>query len=96
MLSDRCTPENLTTLQPNEVFVFGSKPNGEHKSGAAKTAVEKFGTVEGKAEGFSGQSYAIPVHTKKTSKMDETVKEFIAFETHLTLNIFMYERFLKH
>ena len=68
MMSDRCTPENITTLQPNEVFVFGSKPNGEHKSGAAKTAVEKFGAVEGKAEGMSGQSYAIPVHRHRTEK----------------------------
>lgn len=79
MLSDRCTPENITTLQSNEVFVFGSKPNGEHKSGAAKTAVEKFGSVEGKAEGMSGQSYAIPVHRHRTEKMAEAVARFIEY-----------------
>lgn len=79
MLSNRCTPENITSLAPNEVFVFGSKPNGHHKSGAAKAAIEKFGAIEGKSNGFSGQSYAIPVHIEKTSKMDKAVKEFVAF-----------------
>lgn len=79
MLSNRCTPENITSLAPNEVFVFGSKPNGHHKSGAAKTAIEKYGAIEGKHKDFSGQSYAIPVHKEKTSKMDKAVKEFIAF-----------------
>lgn len=79
MLVNRCTPDNITSLKPNEVFVFGSKPNGHHKSGAAKTALEKYGAVEGKGDGFSGQSYAIPVHKEKTSKMDKAVKEFIAF-----------------
>ena len=83
MLSNRCTPENITSLDSNEVFVFGSKPNGHHKSGAAKIALEKFGAEEGKGNGFSGQSYAIPVHKEKTSKMDKAVKEFIAFaNTH--------------
>lgn len=79
MLSDRCTPENITSLQPNEVFVFGSKPNGEHKSGAAKTAVEKFGAVEGKAEGMSGQSYAIPVHRHRIEEMSKAVARFIEY-----------------
>lgn len=41
MYVTRCTPENITSLQPNEVFVFGSKPNGHHKSGAAMIALEK-------------------------------------------------------
>lgn len=73
MLSSRCTPENITSLGSNEVFVFGSKPNGHHKSGAAKVALEKYGAIEGKATGLSGQSYAIPVHKEKTSKMDKAI-----------------------
>ena len=79
MLSSRCTPEDIVSLDSNEVFVFGSKPNGHHKSGAAKTAIERFGAIEGKSNGFSGQSYAIPVHKEKTSKMDKAIKEFVAF-----------------
>ena len=79
MLLDRCTPEVINELKEDEVFVFGSKPNGHHKSGAAKTALEKYGAIEGKENGFSGQSYAIPVHKEKTGKMDKAVKDFIAF-----------------
>lgn len=79
MLSNRCTPEDICDLKENEIIVFGSKPNGHHKSGAAKIAIKKFGAVEGKAEGISGQSYAIPVHKERTKKMDKAVKNFIAF-----------------
>jgi hypothetical protein len=79
MLANRCTPERIDNLRENEVFVFGAKPNGHHKSGAAKIAFEKYGAEEGKGNGFSGQSYAIPVHKEKTSKMDKAVKEFVAF-----------------
>lgn len=76
MLLNRCTNEVINELKENEVFVFGSKPNGHHKSGAAKTALEKYGAIEGKENGFSGQCYAIPVHKEKTVKMDKAVKDF--------------------
>lgn len=79
MLLDRCTPEIITELKENDVFVFGSKPNGNHKSGAAKIAFEKFGAQQGLGEGFCGQSYAIPVHKCHTHKMDKAVKSFIGY-----------------
>lgn len=41
-MKNRTTPEVITTLQPNEVFVFGSNLAGIHGKGAAKQAV-KFG-----------------------------------------------------
>ena len=69
----------ITSLKPNEVFVFGTNPEGEHKSMAAKLAVEKFGAKMGQGEGFSGQSYAIPVHKHRTWKMAEAVSRFIEF-----------------
>lgn len=79
MLSCRCTPENIITLQTNEVFVFGTDPEGNHKSNAAKFAVEQFGAQMGKGEGFCGQSYAIPVHKHRTWKMAEAISRFIEF-----------------
>ena len=79
MLRERCTPEIITELKENEVFVFGSKPDGNHKSGAAKIAVEKFGARQGLGEGFCGQSYAIPVHKYHTHKMDKAVKSFVGY-----------------
>lgn len=53
------TPEIITTLKPNEVFVFGSNTQGRHGAGAAKIALNKFGAIYGKAYGPQGQSYAI-------------------------------------
>ena len=83
MLRERCTPEIITELKENEVIVFGSKPDGNHKSGAAKIAVEKFGARQGLGEGFCGQSYAIPVHKYHTHKMDKAVKSFVGYaKTH--------------
>ena len=55
----RFTPENLTSLPPNHVFVFGSNLAGRHGAGAAKTAHECFGAIMGCGLGLQGQSYAI-------------------------------------
>lgn len=79
MALNRCTPENITSLNSNEVFVFGSKPDGHHLNGAAKYAVEKFGAIEGKAEGIAGQSYAIPVHRHRIEIMEDAISRFIEY-----------------
>lgn len=49
----------VTSLEPNEVFVFGSNEAGRHGRGAAKLAL-KFGAKYGKGIGISGQTYGIP------------------------------------
>ena len=64
------TPENITSLKPNEVFVFGSNARGIHGKGAALTAKEKFGAIQRQAEGLQGQSYAII--TKKDFKVEKS------------------------
>ncbi|MCF0075458.1 hypothetical protein LZD49_33575 [Dyadobacter sp. CY261] len=53
------TPENITHLYDNEVFVFGSNLAGHHGAGAAKTALQ-WGAIPGKGEGLFGQTYALP------------------------------------
>lgn len=53
------TPDFIDSLQPNEIFVFGSNILGYHAGGAALTALG-FGAVRGQAEGLQGQTYAIP------------------------------------
>ena len=53
------TPEKITSLSKNEIFVFGSNTKGIHGAGAAKVAQEKFGAKYGQSEGLQGQSYAI-------------------------------------
>ena len=57
---NRITPDRITSLQPNEVFVFGSNAQGNHGGGAAAFAMRNFGAVWGQGEGMQGQSYAIP------------------------------------
>lgn len=69
MKQKKFTPDIIETLEPNQIFVFGSNLNGHHTGGAARTAVEKFGAINGQAEGLQGQSYAIPTLGKKMEKL---------------------------
>ena len=52
------TGEQITQLEPNYVFVFGSNPEGRHGAGAAKAAL-KFGAKYGIGRGLQGQTYAL-------------------------------------
>ena len=54
------TPDNITELRLDQVFVFGSNLAGRHGAGAARLAFEKFGAVMGDGVGQQGGSYAIP------------------------------------
>ena len=45
MEQKRTTPEFITELQPNEIFVFGSNLQGMHGGGAAYIAYRKFGAI---------------------------------------------------
>lgn len=80
----RVTPDNITSILPNEVFVFGSNQSGRHGKGAAKTALS-FGAKWGQAEGLQGRSYGIPTkdHSiRRTLALNEIrpyVDRFILF-----------------
>lgn len=73
------TPEIITKLQPNEIFVFGSNLAGMHQRGAARIALEKFGAVYGKGVGMQGASYAIPTMQGGVETIKPYVDEFIQF-----------------
>ena len=75
----RTTPEFITELQPNEIFVFGSNLRGMHGGGAAYVAYRKFGAVMGQGVGLQGQSYAIPTMQGGVETIRPYVDEFIAF-----------------
>ena len=75
---NRVTPRNVETLHSNEVFVFGSDPEGRHNGGAARYAVEHFGAVIGQGKGLQGQSYAIP-STVPLRELAHHVCEFINY-----------------
>lgn len=42
-----------------QIFVFGSNPQGRHKKGAALHAAKYHGAIYGQSEGLQGNSYAI-------------------------------------
>ncbi len=46
-MNKKYTPENITHLEPDDIFVFGSNLDGLHMGGAARVAYEKFGAVWG-------------------------------------------------
>ena len=59
-MQTRFTPDNITELAPNEIFVFGSNSEGQHAGGAAYFAMDRFGAKWGIGEGLVGNSYALP------------------------------------
>ena len=75
----RTTPERITELQPNEIFVFGSNLAGMHGGGAAYVAYRKFGAIMGQGVGLQGQSYGIPTMQGGVETIRPYVDEFIAF-----------------
>jgi len=78
-MKTRNTPDFITSLQPGEVFVFGSNIHGKHGGGAALVAYRNFGAVWGQGVGLQGQSYAIPTMEGGVDYVAGYVNEFIAF-----------------
>ena len=75
------TPENITHLEPNQIFVYGANSAGIHGAGAAKLAL-KWGAKHGMA-GLVGQTYGIPTKDKKIQtlpldKIQVHVNDFLA------------------
>lgn len=78
-ISQRITSERITTLKPNEIFVFGSNLAGMHGGGAARIARLHFGAVMGVGVGLQGQSYAIPTMQGGVDTIQPYVDEFIQY-----------------
>lgn len=73
------TPDYITELRPDEVFVFGSNLAGRHGGGAAWIAYRQFGAIMGQGVGQQGQSYAIPTMQGGVETIMPYVDDFIAF-----------------
>lgn len=71
------TPEFITELKENEIFVFGSNIHGMHGGGAARVANLKFGAVMGVGEGLTGQCYALPTMEGGVDYIAGKVQNFI-------------------
>lgn len=77
--SQRIPPDYITSLKPNEIFVFGSNLAGMHGGGAARTAHLRFGAILGNGDGPQGQSYAIPTMQGGTETIKPYVDKFTAY-----------------
>lgn len=81
-MEGRITPENITKLGDNEIFVFGSNESGRHGKGAAKTALT-WGAIWGQPDGLQGRTYGIPTKNRSVTEplpikeIKQYVDEFI-------------------
>lgn len=89
-LNSEFTPERMTTLGPNDIFVFGSNLEGMHGGGAALIAFEKFGAIWGQGVGLQGNSYGIPTMQGGVETILPYVDQFIEFaKTHTDLTFYV-------
>ena len=83
-MENRVTPDNITKLNTNEIFVFGSNLSGRHGKGAAKQALT-WGAKWGQAAGLQGRTYGIPTkdasirRTLSIVEIKPFVDDFIEF-----------------
>jgi len=74
----RITPDFITSLDEDEIFVFGSNLQGMHGGGAARMAL-KWGAVMGQGIGLQGKTYAIPTMFPSVDRIKPYVDDFIDF-----------------
>ena len=85
----RIAPDNIVSLQENQIFVFGSNKDGAHNGGAAYYALQHFGAKFGQAEGIQGQSYAIPTDGNSFEELAKAVERFTEYVVFHPQNKFM-------
>lgn len=84
------TPEFITELKTNEIFVFGSNIRGFHGGGAARIANKKFGAEWGVGEGLTGKCYALPTMEGGVDYIAEKVRRFLeCAKTHPEMKFYV-------
>lgn len=92
MNKKRISSGRITSLAPNEIFVFGSNLQGAHGGGAARMAYECFGAVWGQGVGLYGHTYAIPTMQGGVETIKPFVDDFLMFAaTHSDLDFLVTE-----
>ena len=79
MYNREYTPDRISELKENEIFVFGSNLAGAHGGGAARFAYRRFGAVWGEGVGLHGRTYAIPTMQGGVDTVKPYVDDFILF-----------------
>ena len=78
-LNSKFTPRVISSLDHNEIMVFGTNALGKYRSECSKVALEQFGAEWGKKEGISGNTYAIPVIDQDLDFIKKHIDDFINF-----------------
>lgn len=79
MNSSNITPDFITELKDNEIFVFGSNLEGKHFGGAARIAYNNFGAEWGVGNGPTGRCYALPTMQGGIETIRPYVNEFLDY-----------------
>lgn len=87
-MTRRITPEIITELKPNEIMVFASNTAAVHGRGAAKDAM-KFGASRKVAQGFSGQTYAVPTRRFTSVGKNYKIETLSLFEIEINVSKFI-------
>lgn len=88
-MTTRITPNRITELKPDEIFVFGSNLEGAHGGGAALLAWREWGAIWGQGSGLQGQTYGIPTMHGGPEAIRPYVNEFIRFARQHSDTIFL-------
>ncbi len=88
----RYTPDNISSLGEDEIFVFGSNLAGNHAGGAARVALERFGAVIGQGVGIQGRSYAIPTMQGSLESIKPYVDDFFELAEEWDQTTFLVTR----
>lgn len=64
----------IISLHPNEIFVFGSNPEGRHGAGSAKIAKDKFGAQYGVGRGLTGSCWALPTKNLTSNYFEKSTE----------------------
>ena len=86
------TPENITALDKDDIFVFGSNLAGNHCGGAARVALERFGAIPGQGVGIQGRAYAIPTMFGGVAEIKPYVDDFLDLAYEWDENTFYVTR----
>lgn len=87
-MKNRTTPSNVTKLEPDQIFVFGSNLAGIHGAGAAFYARHNFGACPGEGVGLTGDCYAFPTKDRniQTLPIDKIAYRTNGLEKAVTRN----------
>lgn len=75
----RFTPDFITSLFPNQVFVFGTDVKGSQRYGAAGIAHRFFGAQRGVSNGPTGNAYAIATKDESYENLYDAIQRFIDY-----------------